>query len=96
MSGDKIGWRKYYVCMTDRFMSGWGPAEGKDNKLVIGTDDYNVAMRILENARRRDGMKYVNLNTTRPHYSDHAHVSYHEPSDACLEALAEGDEKYIY
>ena len=27
--------RKYYVTMTDKFMSGWGEAAGKVNKLVI-------------------------------------------------------------
>lgn len=96
MAGDKIGNRAYYVCMTDRFMSYWGMAEKKTNKLVIGTDDHDIAVKILNNARRRTEMKYINLNTTKPRYGNDVYVSYKEPSTKCLAALLDGDTKYIY
>jgi hypothetical protein len=47
----------YYVTMTDKFMSGWGEAQGKNNKLVISCDTYEEAQIVEENARRRKEMK---------------------------------------
>lgn len=60
--------QKYYVTMTDRFMSGWGMARGKTNKLIIETKDYDLAQTIAKNARKRSEMKYVNVNITKPRY----------------------------
>lgn len=54
--------------MTDRFMSGWGHAEGLVNKLVISCDSYSEACVVAENARSRDEMKYVNIRTSKPYY----------------------------
>ena len=34
----------YYVTMTDKFMSGWGKARGKINKLVFSLSQW---MRLL-------------------------------------------------
>ena len=53
--------RRYFVTMTDRFMSGWGQAKGKINKYVVECDTYEQAERIERNARKRDEMKYVNI-----------------------------------
>lgn len=36
----------YYVSMTDKFMSGWGMAEGKLNKLVISCNTAEEANMI--------------------------------------------------
>lgn len=61
--------RKYYVTMTDRFMSGWGKAKGLTNKFVVGTNFYEEAKRIRDNAEQRKEMKYVNITTTKPHFN---------------------------
>lgn len=60
---------KYYVTMTDKFMSGWGRAEGKISKFVIECDSYESAERIQRNAEGRSEMKHVNLCTTKPNYN---------------------------
>jgi len=67
---------KFYVTMTDKFMSGWGPARGKSNKLVISCDTLNEAEVVAENARARSEMKYVNIRSTKPSYPN-SHVSRH-------------------
>ena len=57
-----------YVTMTDRFMSGWGMAQNKTNKLVIVCDTYAQAYLIEKNAKNRREMRYVNVRTTKPYY----------------------------
>ena len=69
MSSTEIRKRKYYVTMTDRFMSGWGKAEGKTNKFVIGTDDYDRAEKMAALARMRSDMRYVNIAIRKPYYN---------------------------
>jgi len=66
---------KYYVTMTDKFMSGWGMAKGKNNKLVIVCDTWDEAQTVYDNALHRSEMKFVNIRTTRPSYP-HAYVSW--------------------
>lgn len=63
--------RKFYVTMTDKFMSGWGMAEGKTNKLIIECDTIEQALQIERAARRRSEMRYVNIRTTKPYYGSH-------------------------
>jgi len=63
----------YYVTMTDKFMSGWGLAEGKTNKLVIECETYDQASQIERAAKTRSEMKGVNILTSKPYYSE-AHV----------------------
>ena len=36
----------FYVTMTDKFMSGWGYAAGKTNKLIIECADIAQAMQV--------------------------------------------------
>ena len=68
----------YYVTMTDRFMSGWGRADGKINKLVISCDTYDEAAIVEDNARCRSEMKYVNICINKPYYTGgHYLTSYH-------------------
>ena len=74
--------QKYYVSMTDKFMSGWGQAQNKINKLVIECDSYEEAVTVYNNALNRSEMKYVNLNTTKPYYNKKWYeVSKHDKSD---------------
>lgn len=61
--------KAYYVVMTDEFMSGWGAAKGKTNKLVIGCDSWSRAKELEKKAKDRSEMKYVNIRVTKPYYN---------------------------
>ena len=70
--------KRYYVTMTDKFMSGWGHANDKINKLVISCDSHDEAITVANNAERRDEMKYVNIASKKPYYNPNRyHVSWH-------------------
>lgn len=72
----------YYVTMTDKFMSGWGKARNKINKLVIECDTFEEAQIVEENALARDEMIYVNIRSTKPYYNPSRYfVSRHDKSD---------------
>jgi hypothetical protein len=74
--------QKYYVSMTDKFMSYWGMSEGKINKLVIECDNYDDAITVHNNALRRSEMKYVNINLNKPKYNKNKYyVSLHNKLD---------------
>lgn len=60
---------KWYVTMTDRFLSGWGNADGKINKLVFECDNRKEAYIVADNAERRGDQKYINITPTKPYYS---------------------------
>ncbi|MDD4984361.1 MAG: hypothetical protein PHQ43_01030 [Dehalococcoidales bacterium] len=79
---DAIGNKLYYVAMTDKFMSGWGQAAGRKNKLVIGCDTYDEACIVEQNAMHRPEMIYINITNRKPYYSPRQFkVSYHERQD---------------
>jgi len=64
--------------MTDKFMSGWGMAKDKINKLVISCDTWDEALAVEKNAKNRDEMIYVNICTRKPHYNaSRYYVSWH-------------------
>jgi hypothetical protein len=74
--------RKYYVSMTDRFMSGWGMAENKTNKLVLECDTYQEAEIVYNNAIKRPEMKYINICINKPYYNpSRYYVSEHNKTD---------------
>jgi len=60
----------YYVTMTDKFMSGWGMAEGKTNKFIVVCETYMDAEIIQKNAEKRDEMKYINITDKKPRYGN--------------------------
>jgi hypothetical protein len=65
--------------MTDEFMSGWGKAKGKINKVVIGCDTKSEAEVIAKNAKKRQEMKNVRIATSKPRYSRKDYVvSYYD------------------
>ena len=67
----------YFVTMTDTFMSGWGRAEGKKNKLVFLCDTYEEAEIVKDNAENRTDQKHINITTTKPYYnSERYYVQY--------------------
>ena len=61
---------KFYVSMTDTFLSGWGLSEGKINKLIFECDSYEEAMLVLNNARNRKEMKYIKVHSKMPKYKE--------------------------
>lgn len=61
--------KKYYVTMTDSFMSGWGKADGLINKLVFECDTYSEAIKVERYAESRSDMKYIDIRSTKPYYS---------------------------
>jgi hypothetical protein len=60
---------KFYVSMTDTFMSGWGKAKGKVNKLVLECDSMEEAMIVEQNARKRSDQKDIIIHTNKPVFS---------------------------
>jgi hypothetical protein len=66
---------KYFVTMTDKFMSGWGHARGKINKLIFICDSYDQALIVEENARNRSDQKNINICSKRPYYSSNTHFT---------------------
>lgn len=64
-----------YVTMTDKFMSGWGMAKGKINKLVIECENSVQAEKIADYARRnRNEMKYINIRYSKPYYNSSKYI----------------------
>ena len=73
---------KYWVSMTDKFLSGWGMADNKTNKLVIECDSYEEALIVQNNAENRSEMKYVNICFDKPYYSkNNYYTNYHDKTD---------------
>jgi hypothetical protein len=60
----------YFVTMTDTFMSNWGMAEGKINKLIFECETYEQAEIVFNNAQNRSDQKYINICTRRPYYNN--------------------------
>jgi hypothetical protein len=73
---------KFWVTMTDKFLSGWGHADHKTNKLVIECESMNEAKIVYLNALRRHEMKYVNIVMNKPYYNKRYNfTSYHSKAD---------------
>ena len=63
-----------YVTMNDKFMSGWGGAQGKINKYVVECSTREQADQIVAAARRRSEMKYINRVARLPKYPESKYV----------------------
>ena len=61
--------QKYYVTMTDKFMSDWGHAKDMNNKLVFVCDSYHEALIVSLNAEARSDQKYINIRSSKPYYN---------------------------
>jgi hypothetical protein len=55
--------------MTDKFMSGWGNAKGRINKLIFICDTVDEAKIVFKNAGERSDMKFINICYKKPWYS---------------------------
>ena len=74
--------KKYYVTMTDKFMSGWGKAENKINKLVFECNDHLEAFTVYNHATNRKDMIHVNIHNKKPYYnSNKYYISNHNKND---------------
>lgn len=73
--------KKYYVTMTDKFMSGWGMAKDRTNKLIFICDDYEEAKRVAENAENRGDMTYINITTNKPYYNSKKYYAQEKTKD---------------
>ena len=73
---DRIYKAKYFVTMNDKFMSGWGMASNKVNKLIIACDNYEQASTIEKNAKKRSEMKYINIARTKPQIKRNVYPSW--------------------
>lgn len=71
----------YYVVTEDSFMSGWGPARGKVNVIVLPCDNYAEALIVEQNALNRRDQKRVRINTTKPRARRHWLISLHTRDD---------------
>ena len=60
--------------MTDRFLSGWGCAERRTNKLIFECESWKEAEIIKENAENRSDMKYINICLKKPYYSERGYL----------------------
>ena len=66
---------KFYVTATDKFMSGWGKAKGKINKLIIECDSLEEAERVCANLKKRPEMRYVSwAYKKKPYYKPSRYV----------------------
>ena len=59
----------FYVTMIDKFLSGWGMAKGKKNRLVIRCDTLEQANTVAKNARDRKEMKNVTVTDKNPYFN---------------------------
>ena len=59
---------KVYVSMTDTFMSGWGRAENKINKLIFECDSEEEAQIVQQNATNRSDQEEIMITTCIPDF----------------------------
>lgn len=80
----------YYVTMKDRFMSGWGRCEGKDNILVFECANEDEALIVADNANSRGDQEKVRIRTTMPGYDTRRHLVQIKTSSDCPSWYEEG------
>lgn len=78
-----MNYNKFYVTMNDTFMSGWGKADGKTNKLIIECSTLDEVEIVSENAHYRDEMKYINW-----HYKNYP---YYNPNKFLVQVKTKSD-----
>lgn len=67
--------KKWYVTCTDKYLSYWGEARNKINKLVFVCDNLTEARRVESNCQKRRDFKNINLVNNRPYYSGRTHYT---------------------
>jgi hypothetical protein len=74
---------KWYVTMTDIFMSGWGEAKGRINKLVFECDGLEEAERVMKYAGSRTDQIYINLRNKKPYYPEKSYKVQYKTKAEC-------------
>lgn len=75
----------YYVTATDKFLSGWGYATGKNHKLIVVCTTLEQARRVERNMKKDRTLSYVNLAMSKPSYpKDRYSVTTKKASDCPL------------
>lgn len=69
-----------YVWATDKFLSGWGCAEGKIHKQVAECPNWDEANRMLRGFESDDSYKYVNWGYRIPSWSASRYTKTVRPS----------------
>ena len=64
----------YYVTATDKFMSGWGLAKGKTNKVIVICENWQEDREVKDALHSRDEMKYINVRSSKPYYNNNNYV----------------------
>tara|TARA_B100000530_G_scaffold332882_1_gene279933 strand:+ start:605 stop:886 length:282 start_codon:yes stop_codon:yes gene_type:complete len=82
-TSEQLKTHTYLVTATDIQMSGWGKAKGGLSKCAWAFDSFDDAEECYEIIRKRAGMKYVNIRTTK-WYPRAAHVHIYVVSLNCL------------
>lgn len=59
-----------YVTMTDEFMSGWGPAKGKENILIFECQSEEEAKKLKNYAQKREEMHNVFISDVIPPFNE--------------------------
>jgi len=68
--------------MTDKFLSGWGEAEGRTAKYVYECSTYQEAEIVKDNAEARSDQKHINICINKPRYNAKFYrVAYHTKED---------------
>ncbi len=73
----------FYITMTDKFLSGWGPATGKINKLIFTAETYEEAEIVAGNAEGRKDMKNIHIGTTKPRFPESKYLVQYKDKNVC-------------
>lgn len=71
----------FYVRMHDKFMSGWGEAQGKRNIFIIACETLAQAEAIEAAALKRSEMRRVSIRETKPREQSGDLISWRTFSD---------------
>jgi len=74
--------RTIYVYATDKFLSGWGNAEGKIHKQVAICKDWKEAERMLKGFEGDSSYKAVNWSYNKPYFTPSRYTATFRPSEA--------------
>ena len=67
-SANEIPAAPFYVMSNDRYMSGWGRAEGAINTVILPCADYAEAQRVADYAESRGDQSRVRIVSNRPRF----------------------------
>ncbi len=71
----------FYVLCNDRFMSGWGHAEGKINTIIFPCESLDQAEIVERNALNRSDQQRVRIVENKPRLQASVCYSLHGPDD---------------